>query len=45
MHLAWITNTFQLEEDKIEFGLLECLYEKKINNEFLHRYAGDLRNR
>ena len=28
MHLAWIKNTFQHEEDKVEFELLECMYDK-----------------
>ena len=28
MHLALIMNIFQHEEDKVEFKLLECLYEE-----------------
>ena len=27
-HLAWIMNTFQHEEDKVELKLLDCLYEE-----------------
>ena len=44
MHLRQIKNTFQHEEDKVEFELLECMYEK-FNNEFLHRQADDLRSK
>ena len=28
MHLAYIMNTFQHEEDKVEFQLFEYLYEE-----------------
>ena len=28
MHLAQIKNTFQHEEDKVEFELLKCMYDK-----------------
>ena len=44
MHLALITKSFQREEDKAEFKLLECCV-KKFNNEFLQREVDDLRNR
>ena len=28
MHIALIMNTFQHEDDKVEFKLFECLYEE-----------------
>ena len=28
MHIALIMNTFQHEDDKVEFELLECMYGK-----------------
>ena len=28
MHLAWIMNPFQHEENKVEFKLLQCLYDE-----------------
>ena len=37
-------NTSQHKEDSVAFKLLECPHEKKINNEFLHRYIDDLRS-
>ena len=38
-------NTSQHKEDSVAFKLLECPHEKKINNEFLHRWIGDLGSR
>ena len=37
-------NTFQHEEDKIEYKFLSACV-KKFNNEFLHRGIGNLRSR
>ena len=37
-------NTFQHEEDKIEYKFLSACV-KKFNNEFLHRAVGDLKSK
>ena len=45
MHFAQIKNTFQHEEDEVEFELLECIRMIKFNNEFLHKQVDDLGSR
>ena len=38
-------NNFQHKKDNVAFKLLECQYEKKYNNEFIHKWKGTLKSR